>query len=454
MESINTVLARMRRQGNAPALFWQGQEYSYAQFGDLIDAWQARLADAGIGPGAVCGVVSDYSPQTCALFFALMQAQAILVPFTRSVEAEMPGFMAVAGAQYLFRFDAQDGWTLAKVENGEVKPLVADFRARHVPGLIVFTSGSTGQPKGILHDIERVMHKFVTERPGWRTILFLMMDHFGGFNTLLATFAYGGTGLCVPERTPEAVCRVIQQGRATLLPTTPTFLNLLLASGVQAGFDLTSVKLITYGTEVMPEATLQKVQTAFPSAEVKQTYGLSELGVLRSKSESGASVWVKIGGEGFEVKVVDGLLWVRSEANMVGYLNAPSPFDAEGWMCTGDRVEVKGEYVRFLGRQSEMINVGGQKVFPVEVETVLLQADNIREATVFGVKHPLMGQVVQARVSLHHPEDPRALSERLRRFCLERLARYKMPTRFIIVNEDEQRSERFKKVRPTDANPE
>ena len=65
-----------------------------------------------------------------------------------------------------------------------------------------------------------------------------------------------------------------------------------------------------------------------------------------------------------------------------------------------------------------------------------------------------MGQVVQARVSLHHPEDPRALSERLRRFCLERLARYKMPTRFIIVNEDEQHSERFKKVRPTDANPE
>ena len=84
------------------------------------------------------------------------------------------------------------------------------------------------------------------------------------------------------------------------------------------------------------------------------------------------------------------------------------------------------------------------------VENVLLQADNIREATVFGVKHPLMGQAVQARVSLHEPEDSEALTERLRRFCLDRLARYKMPTRFLIVNEAEQRNERFKKVRQSE----
>jgi acyl-CoA synthetase (AMP-forming)/AMP-acid ligase II len=274
-----------------------------------------------------------------------------------------------------------------------------------------------------------------------------MMDHFGGFNTLLSTFAYGGVGLCIPERSPEVVCKVIEQGRATLLPTTPTFLNLLIASGSSQGTDLSSVSLITYGTEVMSEATLQKIHSIFPNAKVKQTYGLSELGVLRSKSESDDSVWVKIGGDGFDIKVIDGVLWVHSEANMIGYLNAPSPFDAEGWMCTGDRVELKGDYMRIMGRQSEMINVGGQKVFPVEVENVLLQAENVREVAVYGVKHPLMGQVVQARVSLYIPEDPDALTDRLRKVCLEHLARYKMPTKFIIVSEDEQHSERFKKIR-------
>jgi acyl-CoA synthetase (AMP-forming)/AMP-acid ligase II len=228
--------------------------------------------------------------------------------------------------------------------------------------LIVFTSGSTGQPKGILHDCEKVLRKFESERKAWRTVLFLMMDHFGGFNTLLSVLAYGGTGICLPNRMPDTVCRLIEQAQANLLPTTPTFLNFLLASGSYKDFDLSSIELITYGTEVMPETTLRKIKSVFPQAEFKQTYGLSELGVLRSKSQDTQSPWVKIGGDGFETKIVDNVLWVRSEANMVGYLNAPSPFDADGWMCTGDEVEVNGEYIRILGRKSEMINVGGQKV--------------------------------------------------------------------------------------------
>lgn len=447
MHAIETVMARMRQHEIAPALFWQGREYSYAAFFDMINDWSECLATRGIGQGTVCGILGDYSLQTCTLIFALMQAKAILVPFTRAVEAEMASFIKIAGVQCLFRFDTEDHWTLEAFNDVPQNDLVISFLERESPGLIVFTSGSTGKPKGILHDCERVMRKFVAERDGWRTVLFLMMDHFGGFNTLLSVFAYGGLGVCVPQRTPEAVCRVIEQARATLLPTTPTFLNLLIASGSYRAFDLSSIQLITYGTEVMTEATLQRVRAILPNARIKQTYGLSELGVLRSKSENDGSVWVKVGGKGFEVKVVDNVLWVRSEANMVGYLNAPTPFDSEGWMCTGDQVEVRGEYMRFLGRESEIINVGGQKVFPVEVETVLLQAENIREATVYGVKHPLMGQVVQARVSLYAPEDPQALTDRLRKVCVSRLAKYKTPLRFYIVDEASQRGERFKKRR-------
>jgi long-chain acyl-CoA synthetase len=447
VNSIEIVIARMRHNRTSPAMFWQGKEYNYSAFFEMIDAWQIYLTNHNIGQSSVCGVLGDYSPQTCALFFALMQANAIIVPFTRNIESEMPVFMEIAGVQNLFRFDTQDGWTLTQFDDVHQAELVILFHKQMTPGLIVFTSGSTGKPKGILHNIERVMHKFVAERAGWRTILFLMMDHFGGFNTMLSTFAYSGTGLCISDRSPETVCRVIEKGHATLLPTTPTFLNLLIASGSYRGFDLSPLKLITYGTEVMSESTLQKARTIFPNAQIKQTYGLSELGVLRSKSESDDSVWVKIGGDGFEVKVLDGLLWVRSEANMVGYLNAPSPFDSEGWLCTGDRVEVNGDYIRFMGRQSEMINVGGQKVFPVEVENILLQAENVQEAAVYGVKHPLLGQVVHARISLYQPEDVNALNNRLRKFCLEHLARYKMPTRFIVVAENEQHSERYKKIR-------
>lgn len=447
MDAIRTVMSRMEARGPAPALWWSGREYTYAEFLALVDGWSARLPAEGIGAGTVCGVLGDYSPGTCSLFFALMRAGAVLVPFTRAGESEMPALAAIAGVERLFRFGADDGWTVEARPDAAQNPLVAGFRERGTPGLVVFTSGSTGTPKGILHDCERVMRKFVAERRGWRTLLFLMMDHFGGFNTLLSTFAYGGTAVCAPERSPESVCRTIEAARVDLLPTTPTFLNLLIASGAHREFDLSSVELITYGTEVMADATLARVKSIFPNAQLKQTYGLSELGVLRSRSESDDSVWVRIGGDGFEVKVVDGVLWVRSEANMVGYLNAPTPFDDEGWMCTGDQVEVRGEYMRILGRRSEMINVGGQKVFPAEVEDVLLQAPNVAEAAVHGVRHALLGYVVHARVTTGEPEDPDELAVRLRRFCLERMPRFKVPVRFEVADAGTQHSDRFKKLR-------
>ena len=447
MTAIDTIIERMLAKQGASAIHWNSNEYTYLDFFQMIERWDSQLHEKGISRGVVCGFLGEYSPQVCALIFALMKAKAILVPFTSAIEHELPEFLKIAGVTCLFRFDSDDAWTFETCGNHVPNKLIETFTERNVPGLIVFTSGSTGKPKGILQDCERVMHKFVEERTGWRTLLFLMLDHFGGFNTLLSTFAYGGTAVCLPDRNAESVCRVIQQSRATLLPTTPTFINLLIASRCYKDFDLSSVKLITYGTEVMPSSTLEKVREIFPNARIKQTYGLSELGVLRSKSESDDSVWVKIGGEGFETKIVDDILWVRSEANMVGYLNAPNPFDEEGWMCTGDHVEMRREYMRILGRKSEMINVGGQKVFPAEIENVLLEADNVCEVTVLGVPHPVMGHVIKAKISLNEPEDQFQLAERLRKHCLQRMARYKVPMKYEIVMGNDLISGRFKKVR-------
>ncbi|MBV9409414.1 MAG: AMP-binding protein [Candidatus Eremiobacteraeota bacterium] len=448
--AIATIEARMRSNAAHPALFWNERVVTYGALCDAIDAWANTLDERAVAPGEVCAIIGDYSPGTCALIFALVRRRAIVVPLTLAVRNETAEFFAIAGVQHVFRFDADDAWVYEPVVADGTNALIATFRASGHPGLIVFSSGSTGKPKGILHDCERLFRKFVPQRQARRTVLFLMFDHFGGFNTLLSVFAYGGAGVCVPNRAPDAVCRAIENARADLLPATPTFLNLVLAAGTYRRYALDSVTLITYGTEVMPEATLAKLREAFPKAQLKQTYGLSELGVLHSKSESDGSLWMKIGGAGFEVKVVDGQLWVRAGSNMVGYLNAPQPFDDEGWMCTGDDVEVRGEYFLIKGRRSEMINVGGQKVFPAEVETLLLGDPNVAEATVYGVKHPLMGQVPHARISVHEPEEQRGLVERLRRLCADGLARYKIPQKFTVIAPDDQVSERFKKVRRID----
>jgi acyl-CoA synthetase (AMP-forming)/AMP-acid ligase II len=274
------------------------------------------------------------------------------------------------------------------------------------------------------------------------------MDHFGGFNTFLSCFAYGGVAVCPTDRNPENVAKVIEESKANLLPTTPTFLNLLLAGKFDKQFNLSSIELITYGTEMMTAATLKAVSESFPNAVLKQTYGMSELGVLQSKSEDKNSLWVKVGGAGFNIKVIDDILWVKSKSNMIGYLNAPNPFDDDGWLCTGDEVEVDGDYIRFKGRKSEIVNVGGKKVFPSEVEGVILSFENIKDVTVYASTHPIMGQVAHAKISTIRKVETREFIERLRKFCNEKLAKYKVPVKFILTDEgDTHHNARFKKDR-------
>jgi len=445
--STDSILSRMAENADGIALIWKEQSYSYKDLFKKISAWENQLNLLRIQKGTVCAFQGDYSPEICALIFALIKAGAILVPFTQEIVTEINSFLEISEAECLFKFKEDDTWAVERFKPASSNSLITNFKERNHAGLIVFTSGSTGTPKGILHDCEYLMGKFLKQRPGWKTVLFLLMDHFGGFNTLLSTFAYLGTGICVAKRTPEEVAKVIESSKANLLPTTPTFLNLIVTNKVDRDYDLKSIELITYGTELMSETTLKKVNEIFPFATIKQTYGLSEQGVLHSKSENNDSTWVKIGGPGFEVKVVDGILWLRSNSNMVGYLNAPNPFDNEGWMCTGDEVEEKDEFIRFKGRKSEVINVGGKKVYPIEVENLLLQAPNVKDASVFAKAHDIMGQVVHARISVLEEEDILALTERLRKFCNESLPRYKVPVRFHLSMEDSLHNLRFKKSR-------
>jgi acyl-coenzyme A synthetase/AMP-(fatty) acid ligase len=126
-------------------------------------------------------------------------------------------------------------------------------------------------------------------------------------------------------------------------------------------------------------------------------------------------------------------------------LNYPSPFDADGWFDTGDVVEVNGEYVRFIGRQSALINVGGQKVPPAEVENVLLEMPEVAEVVVYGEKNPLMGQVVAARVRTAIEVPDAELRVRIRAHCSGRLAAFKVPSRVIVVDQPLHNA-RFKKL--------
>jgi acyl-CoA synthetase (AMP-forming)/AMP-acid ligase II len=197
----------------------------------------------------------------------------------------------------------------------------------------------------------------------------------------------------------------------------------------------------------MPESTLRLLQRLFPHVRLQQTYGLSEVGILHAKSRSSDSLWVRVGGPGFQTRIVDGRLEIKADSAMLGYLNAPSPFTPDGWLQTGDFVEVDGDYVRFLGRDSEIINVGGEKVFPAEVESVIHELDNVAEVTVYPEKNAILGQMVCANVRLKSPEDPAFFLAQMKKHVRERLAPYKVPVK-VTLTSDPQQSPRFKKRRP------
>ena len=177
-----------------------------------------------------------------------------------------------------------------------------------------------------------------------------------------------------------------------------------------------------------------------------QTYGLIELGVLKSKSKSDDSLWVKLGGDGYELRVVDGLLEIKAESAMLGYLNAPSPFTEDGWFKTGDSVLVEGEYFKILGRKSELINVGGEKVYPTEIENVINEMDNVAEVMVYGERNPIIGKMIVAKVRLSAEEDKKAFIARLKDHCKARLESFKVPVKVLLDNEV-QYGDRLKKTR-------
>ncbi len=444
---LSWLLERFAAAGEAEAIVWHDRSYSYAQLRGHYERATARLTELALPLGAPVILDADFSPAAIAMLLAAIQQRCVVVPIAAHVLADRAEYARISEARAHIRVTAADDYAVERLTPpSEPHPLLAQLAAAGHPGLVLFSSGSTGAPKASLHDLSALLAKYQVERHQKRIISFLLFDHIGGFNTLFYTLANRGCVIALRERCPEAVCEAIAKHRAQVLPTSPTFLNLLLMSEAWEGHDLSSLELITYGTEMMPARTLARLHELFVNVRLLQTYGLSELGILRSKSRGDDSLWVKVGGEDYETRVVDNILHIRARSSMLGYLNAPSPFDAEGWFNTQDEVEVDGEWLRFLGRKSEIINVGGEKVYPAEVESALLELDNVVDATVAGERHPITGNIVVAELRLREPEDRKALSKRVRKHCRERLASFKVPVK-ISVGERERVSERFKKAR-------
>jgi acyl-coenzyme A synthetase/AMP-(fatty) acid ligase len=354
----------------------------------------ARDVDLGIiGPGDVVALVGDFDPVTINTLLRLIDLKTILVPLSAELENTFDYIFDAASVDVVIR----DG-EVRRIRQAQADhPMLAQLRAAEHPGLVLFSSGTTGRPKAILHDFESFLVRFRTPRPALKTLNFLLFDHIGGINTLFHTMFNLGQVVIPSGRTPHEVVNDIEAHAIELLPTTPTFLRMLLMSDIvsERPAALSSLRVVTYGTEPMDESTLERLCALLPRVDFRQTFGMSELGILRVKSRARDSLWMSVGGDGVALAMQPtgepgrSVLMIRSANRMIGYLNAPDPFK-DGWYDTGDVVEQDGKWIR----------VAGVKVLPTEVERVALLHPDVLRAKVEGVANPITGQHVEVTVAL------------------------------------------------------
>ena len=378
----------------------------------------------GIKAGDVVAVIGDFDEISISNLLAVIEIGAVVVPLSPLTRNDHDYFNVSALIDWVV-----EGRSALKRYHETTHPLIDKIRTSNSGGLVLFSTGTTGRPKAILHDMSVFLKRFETPRPALRTLNFLMFDHIGGINTLLHTLFNRGVVVAPSSRSVEDVLSTIKKFEVEVLPTTPTFLRMLLISGMVSRSVPECLKIVTYGTERMDEITLKELANSLPWIDFRQTFGMSELGILRVKSKARDSLYMKVGGEGVETKIVDGLLHIRSETRMLGYLNAPSPFDEDGWYNTHDQVEAQGEYIKVVGRDTEVINVGGLKFMASEIEVACLEYEGVALVKASAEQNPITGQHCEILIQVNEADFD---LNQFREFLKVRLPQHMRPRRIAV----------------------
>lgn len=434
--------------GDKPAIADVYGEFSYSELSEQVDIFYNKITNV-IKAGDVVVLRSDYNYYSIALLLALLKQKAIIVPIVSKNEEEVASRIKVANCDWILNLEKE----LLLVINSEYTvskhQLVNNLIAQDHSGLILFSSGSTGEPKAMIHNFDHLVDSFQGKKTKKLNMLvFLMFDHIGGLNTLLNTLAMGARVILPESRNPEYIGSLIEKYKVNVLPSTPTFLNMLLMARVHEKFNLKSLKMITYGTETMPESVLLKLKETFPRTRLMQTFGTSETGIVQTSSKSSSSLEMKLDDPNTEYKIVNDELWLRSKTQVLGYLNADmSSFTEDGWFQTGDLIESLNDgYIKIIGRSKEVINVGGEKVLPNEVESVILELDIVDDCMVYSEKNAITGQMVAVQLVLHKGTSEKEAKKIIRTHCRAKLDTYKVPARFKFADKTNF-GDRFKKLR-------
>ncbi|QDS96965.1 ANL family adenylate-forming protein [Adhaeretor mobilis] len=342
---------------------------------------------------------------------------------------------------------AADGWSAAIVmgSSGERPTELSELPTTCDTRWHLATSGTTGEPKWVAHSLASLTRSLKVDSSKGATVRWgLLYDpcRFAGLQVVLQALL-GGSSLVIPSDRTNFIQTVseFQSHRVNALSTTPSYWRKLLMAGIAENLDL---RLVTLGGEIADATLLVALQEAFPQARVTHIYASTEAGVGFAVSDGQAGFpaeFLDRPAQGVELKVDErGQLLVRSQETPASYADGTSITDRQGWVPTGDLVEKRGDRYCFLGRTNRVINVGGDKVHPKEIEDVALSVPGVALAHVRAKSNAIVGQVPELFVEpssdvATDDADRTALRETVLERCRAELPRVKWPAKVTIVDE-------------------
>lgn len=446
------ILDQIRRfavdQPDQPFVLDSEETLSFQQIGQRARQMGHTLVHtANVSPGSTVYLHVRDSCQAIALLLATQCAGARACVLSRSLGADDLWQLSQRLQQGILVTDteATQSWP-GKVYALQDLPMSMDVlpqtETSQQGGIVILTTGTTGIPKAVFYTWERLLAQVrlaSTTGNGMRWALLYPLNHFAGLQVLLHA-AKNGLALAIPRSRHFAdVLECMVRHKIDSVSATPTFWRMFTGQLTAAQAAQISLRQITLGGEPATGDILERLRHLFPHARVTHVYATTEIGSCFAVSDGKAGfpthlLESPIGN--VHLKVHEGQLYVQTAVGMVHYIDgSPAPRRMGDWIATGDMVEIRDDRVIFLGRESEIINVGGVKVYPPTVEAQIRKVDGVRDVRVYGKANPITGQIVAAELEISADIEPKLVLAAVRQACQATLSRYEQPREMRIVTE-------------------
>jgi acyl-CoA synthetase (AMP-forming)/AMP-acid ligase II len=456
-DTLASWLARhVRERPDAPALAFQDIVLSWKDVEQRVDLVAAGLRARGVASGDVVALQLPNTPELVLGYLAIARLGAVTCPLHMPYRgAEVQALMRHSGARLAICMPQSrqmfEGRGIAFAEIEASAPFHPERETRpEDPFLLLYTSGTTAAPKGVVHPYRTMLGNGRVSAPEHglhevsRVLCAAPLSHLYGLYSLHCAWAIGACTVLIPAFKPDELGSTVENLKPTALWTAPAHVAACRAAGAFERYDWSSLELAIVSGSIAPPSLIRHFAEKLPRCAVTQLWGMTELQAgLYTRPRDPFEMSATSAGRpspGTEVRLSeDGELQVRGPSLFFEYYKneeaTRAAFTPDGWFSTGDLGEARGEYFAITGRSKDLINRGGVKINPADVEMLLDSHPKVLQSALVPMPDTVLGEKACVFVSLKNPDDPVSLEDLVTYLMSKEIAKNKLPERLVIVAE-------------------